>query len=151
MLRLRLFSIISNQLEKGWMAKNPTFANNGEVARVKTERSLRTFGFISDLDAGVERRVSKFADRTELGGAVDFLEGQEQVCEQEACLCARLGQVLHERAVAGSPSLPLMSDAAPSYRCGSSLKGDVPACAVPDIPYRRPFDLLHLAQAAPGC
>ena len=33
--------------------------------------------FISDLEAGVECMVSKFADDTKLGGAVESLEGQE--------------------------------------------------------------------------
>lgn len=33
--------------------------------------------FINDLDAGVECILGKFADITKLGGAVDFLEGQE--------------------------------------------------------------------------
>ncbi|PKU41311.1 rna-directed dna polymerase from mobile element jockey-like [Limosa lapponica baueri] len=32
---------------------------------------------INDLDAGVECAISKFDDDTKLGGAVDFLEGQE--------------------------------------------------------------------------
>lgn len=31
--------------------------------------------FINDLDAGVECTTSKFADGTELGGAVNSLEG----------------------------------------------------------------------------
>jgi len=33
--------------------------------------------FINDRDAGVECTFNKFADNTKLGGAVDFLEGQE--------------------------------------------------------------------------
>ncbi|KAK4819782.1 LOW QUALITY PROTEIN: hypothetical protein QYF61_011382 [Mycteria americana] len=33
--------------------------------------------FINDLDAGVECAISKFADDTKLGGAVDSLKGQE--------------------------------------------------------------------------
>ena len=32
---------------------------------------------VTDLDAGVERTIGKFADDTKLGGAVDSLEGQE--------------------------------------------------------------------------
>ncbi|PKU43821.1 pol- hypothetical protein [Limosa lapponica baueri] len=33
--------------------------------------------FINDLEAGVERTITKFGDDTKLGGAVDSLEGQE--------------------------------------------------------------------------
>jgi len=33
--------------------------------------------FLNNLDAGVECTISKFADDTKLGGAVDSLEGQE--------------------------------------------------------------------------
>ena len=33
--------------------------------------------FISDLEAGVERTMSKFADDTKMGAAFDSLEGQE--------------------------------------------------------------------------
>lgn len=33
--------------------------------------------FISDLDAGVECTIKRFADDPKLGGAIDCLEGQE--------------------------------------------------------------------------
>ena len=34
--------------------------------------------FSNDLDAGIKCIISKFADDTKLGGAVDSLEGQER-------------------------------------------------------------------------
>lgn len=74
--------------------------------------------------------------------------GGRLVCQQKTCVCTCLWQVL---LCDTFPSSPPDVRCCPIYRGGSSLMGDVPAFTMREVPYPRPFNLLHLAQAVLQC
>ena len=49
-MRVRILSVITDNLEKDWIAKPKIFANNIKLGRVRTERSVGTAFFINDLE-----------------------------------------------------------------------------------------------------
>ena len=63
--------------ERSWQMVRPKSLN---------ERTSRGF-YINDLDSGVKRKLSKFADDTKLGGKVDSRGGGDQIQESiDSCI-----------------------------------------------------------------